>query len=265
MRGSLASFVLFLALSAGCGESGPGPDGGGITSDFDLPGAGFNDTGVEGYAGLDLPDDWTHLFGSKANGDFDRECRDLQRCGVAGAVPSFGLLTGEQDSFAVVTTGNFSCDFSDFDDCPNPEIPVAVSGTGTIQGILVDTDDDQEWTGARLVFRYALLSGRDDPTGSADSVVIQAGPLGGPMTTILRLSSGDLGDSLPLRAGGCGIQELPASGGVSTNYPACSEWQDGSADITEFIGDSTVFQFIAGEAGAAITLAFDNVKIELSR
>jgi hypothetical protein len=257
--------MLFLVLSAGCGESGSGPDGDGTTTDFDLPGAGFNDTGVEGYAGLDLPDDWTHLFGSKANGDQDRECRDLQRCGVAGAVPSFGLLSGEQDSFAVVTTGNFLCDFSDFDDCSNPEITVAVSGTGTIQGILVDTDDGQEWTGAELVFRYALLSGRDDPAGSADSVVIRAGPLGGPMSTVWRLSSDALGDSLTLRVGGCGIQELPDPDGVSTNYPACSEWQDGSADITDFIGESTVFQFIAGEAGAAIALAFDNVKIELSR
>ena len=264
MRGSTASFVLFLAISAGCGESGPGPDGGGVTTDIDLAGAGFNDTGVDGYGALDLPVEWTHLFGSKANGDQSRECRDLHRCGVAGAVPSFGLLTGEQDGFAVVTTGNFLCDFSDFDDCTNPEIEVTVSGTGTIGKTLVGTDDDQEWTGATLVFRYALLSGRDDPAGSADSVVIKAGPLNGPMTTVLRLSSGDLGDALPLRPGGCGIQELP-SGGVSTNYPACSEWQDGSADITEFIGDSTVFQFIAGEAGASIALAFDNVKIELSR
>jgi hypothetical protein len=130
----------------------------------------------------------------------------------------------------------------------------------------VGTDDGQEWTGAELVFRYALLSGRDDPAGSADSVVIRAGLQGGSMTTVLRLSSGDLGESLPLRPGGCGIQELPDSGGgVSTNYPACSEWQDGAADITAFIGDSTVFQFIAGEAGAAIALAMDDVKIELSR
>jgi hypothetical protein len=87
------------------------------------------------------------------------------------------------------------------------------------------------------------------------------------MTTVLRLDSDDLGSALPLRSGGCGIQALPdtGTGGVSTNYPACSEWQDGSADITDFIGETTVFQFIAGEAGAAIALALDDVKIELSR
>jgi hypothetical protein len=265
MRGSTASFMLLFALSAACGESGPGPDGGGTTTDIDLAGAGFNDTGVEGFAALDLPDDWQHLFGSRANGDDGDQCLNLQRCGLAGAVPSFGLLTGEEGNFAVVTTGNFLCDLFDFDDCSNPEMVVTVSGTGTIGNILVGTDDGQEWTAARLLFRFALLSGRDDPAGSADSVVITAGPLSGPMTTVLRLSSGDLGGSLSLRPGGCGIQELPSPGGVSTNYPACSEWQDGSADITDFIGDSTSFQFIAGEAGAAIALAFDNVRIELSR
>jgi hypothetical protein len=262
MRESLASLMLLVALAGGC-DGGSGP-GGGVTTDLDLAGAGFNDTGVEGYAGLDLPNEWTHLFGSKANGDTERECRDFQRCGVAGAVPSFGLLTGEPDSFAVVTTGNFPCDFSDFDDCPNPEMTVSVSGMGNF-GTLVDTDDGQEWTSAELVFRYALLSGRDDPAGSTDSVVVKAGPQGGTMTTVLRLTSGDLGGSLPLRSGGCGIQELPDAGGIATNYPACSEWLDGSADITDFIGESTVFQFIAGEAGAAIALALDSVRIRLSR
>lgn len=267
MRRSFTSFMLFAAL-AGCSDGGSGPGGGdGTTTDLDLDGAGFNDTGVEGFAGLDLPNEWTHLFGSKANGDFDRECRDLQRCGIAGVVSSWGLLSGENGNFAVVTTGNFQCDPADWDDldpCPTPEKPVSVSGMGNF-GTLVDTDDGQEWTGAELVFRYVLLSGRDDPAGSADSVVIKAGPRGGPMTTILRLSSGDLGESLPLRSGGCGIQELPAPGGVSTNYPTCSEWQDGTANITPFIGDTTVFQFIAGEAGSAIALALDDVKIELSR
>lgn len=268
MRASVASFMVMAALAAGCSDGGTGPGGGGATTDLDLPGAGFNDTGVDGFGNLDLPDLWTHLFGRKQEGDDQRECRDLQRCGVAGVVASWGQLTGENGNFAVVTTGNFQCAFDDFIDdseCTElGEVPVTVSGIETFTA-LVDTDDDQEWTGAQLVFRYALLSGRDDPAGSADSVVITAGPQGGPFTTVLRLSSGDLGESLPLRSGGCGIQELPAPGGVSTNYPACSEWQDGAADITAFIGDSTVFQFIAGEAGAAIALALDDVKIELSR
>ena len=95
-------------------------------------------------------------------------------------------------------------------------------------------------------------------------MIVRIAPAAGTPTTVLRLIADDL-TGLPLRPGGCGIQELPSPGGVSTNYPTCSEWQDGSADITDFIGDSTVFQFIAGEAGAAIALAFDNVKIELSR
>jgi len=269
MRRSITWLVLTVALSSACSDDGSGPgDGGGATTDLDLPGAGFNDTGVDGFGNLDLPDLWTHLFGRKQEGDDQRECRDLQRCGVAGVVASWGELTGENGNFAVVTTGNFQCVTDDFFDdfacLEQGEVPVTVSGIETFQA-LVDTDDDQEWTGAELVFRYTLLSGRDDPAGSADSVVIKAGPQGGPFTTVLRLSSGELGESLPLRSGGCGIQELPAPGGVSTNYPACSEWQDGAADITGFIGDSTVFQFIAGEAGAAIALALDDVRIELSR
>lgn len=268
MRRSLTSFTLLVALSAGCSDDGSGPDGGGITTDLELAGAGFDDTGVEGFGELDLPNAWTHLFGSKADADFDRLCRDLQQCGVAGVVASLGPLTGEAGNFALVTTGDFQCDPNDFSgdpaDCANPAMPVAVSGMGTF-GSLVDTDDGQEWTSATLVFRYALLSAREDAAGAADSVVINAGPFGGPMTTVLRLSAGSLGGSLPLRVGGCGTQVLPDPGGIATTYPTCSEWQDASADISEFIGQETAFQFIAGEAGAAVALAVDDVKIELSR
>ena len=108
-----------------------------------------------------------------------------------------------------MTTGNFQCaldDFFDDSECTElGEVPVTVSGIETFTA-LVDTDDDQEWTGAQLVFRYALLSGRDDPAGSVDSVVIKAGPQEAPCPTVLRLSSGDLGESLSLRSGGCGIR-----------------------------------------------------------
>lgn len=264
MRRYVASFMLVTACLAGCGESGTGN---GITTDLDLPGAGFNDTGVDGFGDLDLPDLWTHLFGRRQDGDELHECRDFQRCGVGGVVPSLDLLSGENGNFAVVTTGNFRCVTDDFFDdplCADQEVPVAVSGIETFPA-LVDTDDGQEWTGAELVFRYTLLSAREDPAGSADSVVIRAGPDGGTMTTVLRFESGDLGASLPLRAAGCGTQVLPPPGGIATTYPACSEWQDASADITAFIGQQVRFQFIAGEAGAAIALALDDVKIALTR
>jgi hypothetical protein len=268
MRRHIASFILLAVLVGGCTDPGGG-NGDGIITDLDLPGAGFNDTGVDGFGDLDLPNLWTHMFGRKQDGDdLDEvhECRDFQRCGVAGVVESLDLLTGENGNFAVVTTGNFRCDTDDFFDepfCENQEMPVTVSGVETFPA-LVDTDDGQEWTGAALVFRYALLSARPDPAGSADSVVIRAGPDGGE-ATVLRLTSGSLGDSLPVRASGCGTQELPDSAGIVTNYPTCSEWQEASADITEFIGQEVRFQFIAGEAGGAIALAFDDVKIELSR
>jgi hypothetical protein len=269
MRRRNALFVVLAMLAGGCTDAGGG-NGDGISTDLDLPGAGFTDTGVDGFGDLDLPNLWTHMFGRKQDGDdLDEvhECRDFQRCGVAGVVASLDLLTGEDGNFAVVTTGNFRCVTDDFFDepfCENQEVPVTVSGVETFPA-LVDTDDGQEWTGAALVFRYALLSAREDPAGSADSVVIRAGPDGGQATTVLRLTSGSLGESLPLRASGCGTQVLPAPDGIETTYPTCSEWQDASADITDFIGQEVRFQVIAGEAGAAIALAFDNVKIELTR
>ena len=92
MRASVASFMVMAALAAGCSDGGTGPGGGGASTDLDLPGAGFNDTGVDGFGNLDLPDLWTHLFGRKQEGDDQRECRDLQRCGVAGVVASWGRL-----------------------------------------------------------------------------------------------------------------------------------------------------------------------------
>jgi hypothetical protein len=270
MRRSLASFMLLAALSAGCGDDGNG-NGNGTSTEFDLPGSGFDLTGVDGFGNLDLPDSWLHLFGRKQDGDFQLECRSLHRCGVAGVVPSLELLSGESGNFAVVTTGDFRCEGDDFSEDPPPpctgqQVAVEVSGTETAP-ILVDTEDDQAWTGAELLFRYVLLSAREDPAGSVDSVVIKAGPDGGPMATVLRLSSGSLGGSLPLRAGGCGTQALPDTGaaGIATTYHSCSEWQDGAADITEFIGQEVKFQFIAGEAGAAIALALDDVRVELSR
>jgi len=144
-------------------------------------------------------------------------------------------------------------------------VPVTVSGVESLLPQLVDTDDGQEWTGAALLFRYTLLSAREDPAGSVDSVVVRVQPDNTSPSTVLRLTAGDLGASLPLRGSTCGTQPLPALDGAETTYPACSQWQEARADITDFIGQEVGFQFIAGEAGAAIAIAFDNVKIELSR
>jgi hypothetical protein len=266
MRRRLGLPMLLAVLVAGCTDEGGG-NGDDIVTELDLPGSGFNDTGVFGFGGLDLPDLWTHMFGRAQDGDEARECRDLQRCGLGGVVDAFGLLSGEAGNFAVVTTGNFRCvpdDFIEFDACVGQEVPVTVSGVQTFP-LLVDTDDGQEWTGASLLFRYAVLSAREDPAGSADSIVIRAEPSGVEAATVLRFTSGSLGGSLPLQGSSCGTQPLPAFDGIETTYPTCSEWQDASADITDLIGQEVSFQFVAGEAGAAIALAFDDVRIELSR
>jgi hypothetical protein len=263
MRPRVRWLIGLAALVTGCTESTSG-NGDGTTTELVLAGGGFTDTGVFGFGGLDLPDLWTHMFGRAQEADFDRECRDQHRCGVGGVVDAFGLLTGEDGRFAVVTTGDFRCTTQDFEDCADQEVPVIVSGVQTFPQ-LVDTDDGQVWTEAELVFRYSLLSSLADPAGAVDSVVVRAGPDGSTPTTVLRLTAGDLADSLPVQASTCGTQPLPALGGAETTYLTCSEWQDARLDITEFIGQEISFQFVGGEAGAAIALAFDNVKIGLSR
>ena len=143
-----------------------------ITSAVSIEGGGFNDTGVDGFGDLDLPNLWSHKFGRAQEADDVRECRDQARCGVGGVVDDFGLLTGTSGKFAIVTTGNVECD-PNLDDCcaPNPdplapcethEIPVLVSGIETFPRS-VDSDDGQTWTGAALLFDYSLLSGRAIP------------------------------------------------------------------------------------------------------
>jgi hypothetical protein len=184
-------------------------------------------------------------------------------------VDTFGFLVGANDSFAVVTTGDFRCTPSDFfDECQNPDstfdVPVEVSGVGTFP-VLVDTDDGQTWTGARLLFQYTLLSARVDPAGAQDSVVVRVRPKLGSLTRVFRLTASDLGSSLPLRSESCGTRTLPDTNGVATSYPSCSDWTEAEIDLTEFIGDSVRIEFVAGEAGAAIALALDEARIEVSR
>ncbi|MGH7526827.1 MAG: hypothetical protein ACREMX_08985 [Gemmatimonadales bacterium] len=265
MRPGICALVLLTAVVSGC-ESSTG-NGELITGNITIAGGGFSDTGVEGFGGLDLPNSWEHLYGRKQEGDPDRECRDQQRCGVGGVVDAFGLLTGENGGFALVTTGDFRCTPSDFfDECDLNvvDVPVAVSGVRSF-AILVDTDDGQTWTGATLLLEYALLSARTEPAGAQDSVVVRVLPEAGAPTRVLRLTASDLGGSLPLRSGTCGNQPLPAPDGADTNYPSCSEWTEAALDLTDFIGQSVRIEFVAGEAGAAIALAFDEVRIEVSR
>ena len=272
MRPANWHLLLVALLASGCG-SPSGPDGGGtITSDITIAGGGFSDTGVEGFGNLDLPNSWEHMFGRQQEGDDingSHECRDQHRCGVGGATRVFGLLS-TPDSFAVVTTGDFRCEpgvsFNNPDDCGlvTDSIPVTVSGVRTTPALRIEKGG-QTWTGALLRFQYTLLSGRSDPAGGNDSVVVRILPQGGSATTVLRLKPTDLGASLPLRASGCGQQALPSAGGVVTSYPSCSEWHDAEVDISNFIGQLVQIEFVAGEAGAAIALAFDDVRIEVSR
>jgi hypothetical protein len=259
--------VVLAALLVGCTTEGPDS----ILGDVAIAGGGFDDTGVQGFGGLNLPNSWLHLFGRLQEVDADRECRDQQRCGVGGVVHAFGLLTAPSDSFAVVTTGDFLCDSNLDDCCEDPvaevcvahDIPVLVSGIEATE-LTIDTGDDQAWTNATLLFDYSLLSARADPAGAGDSVIVRLVPTGGTATTVLRLTADEL-TALPLHASGCGTQPLPALDGTETTYPTCSEWRERRVDITPFLGQEVRIQFIAGEDGAAIALALDNVRIEVSR
>jgi hypothetical protein len=270
MRSRIWVSIMLAVVLTGCSTE----ESDTIFGSVSIAGGGFSDTGVDGFGNLDLPDLWTHMFGRLQESDDVngvRECRDEQRCGVGGVVEAFGLLTGPSDSFAVVTTGDFLCDNNLDDCCEDPlaevcvahNIPVLLSGVQTFART-IETDDGQTWTGAALLFDYTLLSARANPAGAADSVIVRLLPTGGTATTVLRLTADDLTD-LPLHDSGCGTQPLPALGGTETSYPTCSEWSERRVDITPFLGQEVSIQFIAGEAGAAIALAFDNVRIEVSR
>jgi hypothetical protein len=261
--------VMLAVLLSGCGSTDEGSDT--VFGNVSIAGGGFSDTGVDGFGDLDLPNSWSHMFGRAQESDDLRECRDQHRCGVGGVVDAFGLLTGAGGQFAVLTTGDFLCDSNLDDCCEDPfaevcvahDIPVLLSGVQTFART-IETDDGQTWTGAHLLFDYSLLSARANPAGAADSVIIRLLPTGGAATTVLRLTPDDLA-GLPLHASGCGTQPLPALGGTETSYPTSSEWSDRRVDITPFLGQEVSIQFIAGEAGAAIALAFDDVRIEVSR
>ena len=267
MRSQMWVPMALALLLIGCATDESDP----IFGDVAIAGGGFDDTGVEGFGGLNLPDSWLHLFGRLQEVDADRVCRDQQLCGVGGVVHAFGLLTAPSDSFAVLTTGDFLCDSNLDDCCEDPlaevcvahDIPVLVSGIEATQ-FTIDTDDGQTWTDAALLFDYSLLSARADPAGAGDSVIVRLLPTGGTATTVLRLTADDL-TGLPLHASGCGTQPLPALGGTETSYPTCSEWAERRVDITPFLGQEVRIQFIAGEDGAAIAIALDNVRIEVSR
>jgi hypothetical protein len=259
--------VMLATLLIGCTTEGPDT----ILGDVAIAGGGFDEAGVEGFGGLNLPDSWLHLFGRLQEIDELRECRDQHRCGVGGLVHAFGLLTAPSDSFAVLTTGDFLCDSNLEDCCEDPQaevcvahdIPVLVSGIEATE-LTIDTNDGQTWTDAALLFDYSLLSARADPAGAGDSVIVRLVPTGGTAATVLRLTADDL-TTLPLHASGCGTQLLPAPDGTETTYPTCSEWAERRVDITSFLGQEVRIQFIAGEDGAAIALALDNVRIEVSR
>ncbi len=255
--------TLVLLMVTGC-SSGTDDGGDGITETVSIAGGGFSDTGVFGFGGLDLPDLWSHMFGRAQEGDPDRECRDQHRCGVGGVVDAFGLLTGLNGKFAVVTTGDFRCTTNDFDDCADNDVTVLVSGVQTFPAT-VATPDNQVWTSATIIFNHALLSGRANPAGAADSVVVNVLPTGGAPTRVLKLTAADLGTTLSLQGSSCGTQPLPALDGAETTYPSCSEWSERRVDLTPFLGQEVSLQFIAGEAGAAIALAFDDLRIEVSR
>jgi hypothetical protein len=229
-----------------------------------IGGGGFSNTEVFGFGGLDLPALWTHMFGRAQEGDPDRECRDQHRCGVGGAVASFGSLTGDDGNFGIVTTGDFRCVSNDFDDCGDSTVTVLVSGVQTFAAPVTIQDQAQP-TGATLIFSFSLLSARSSPAGASDSVVLVAAPNGGVATRVLKLTADDLGKSLTLRSGGCGTQGLPAGFGTETTYPTCSEWKEERVDFTDFLGQEVSLQIIAGEAGAAIALAFDDLRIDFEK
>jgi hypothetical protein len=261
--------ALVTGLLAGCGE-GPGPTG---SEDalVAIGGGGFDEAGVEGFASLDLPggvdpqDTWAFLFGSNTGNPDDclgaNGAAPPGQCGLGGVVSSWGALTSPTLAFGVVTTNNFP-------DAGNT-IPVVLSGISS-PDLVVSTQDGRTWTRAALTLDLALLSARANPAAGGDQATILVGPEPGTMTTVFTARGSDLGGSLPLRPGGCGEQPLPADEfGIVTPMPTCSDWHHQEIDISQFLEQTVRIQIIVAEAGGGadpgLTLAFDNLEIEVSR
>jgi hypothetical protein len=265
--------ALLTGLLAGCGGEGPGLPG----TDNDvvaIGGGGFDEAGVEGFAGLNLPggafpeDTWAFLFGANTGNPDDclgaNGAAPPGQCGLGGVVSSWGTLTSPTLAFGVVTTNDFPDPFNTIN-----TIPVVLSGISS-PDLIVSTQDGQTWTRAALTLDLALLSARADPAAGGDQATILVGPESGPMTTVFTTRGSDLGGSLPLRPGGCGEQALPADeSGLVTPMPTCSDWHHQEIDISQFLEQTVRIQIIVAEAGGGadpgLTLAFDNLEIEVSR
>jgi len=231
---------------------------------------------VSGFAGLNLPggalpeDTWAFLFGSNTGNPDD--CLGANgalppgRCGLGGVVRSWGTLTIQPSNsslgFGVVTTNDF------LDDVGNT-IPVVLSGISS-PALLVSAQDGRTSTGATLKLNLALVSARASPAAGGDEATILV-VAAGTQTTVFTARGSDLGGSLPLRPGGCGEQQLPAGDfpGIVTPMPTCSDWQHQEINISQFLEQTVRIQIIVAEAGggadAGLTLAFDSLKIEVSR
>lgn len=261
---ALALFTTLLA--GGCSDSGPGSADFGDTGA--LLGGGFNDTGVEGFAGVAIPNNWRYLFGQANFGDSSRQvCFTTGQCGVAGVTNQFGNISSSPaDSFGFVTTSNFFDDAND--DGLADSIVVIRSG---IASDSFDIPGSDSLGAARLTFNYAFLTSRDSPSTHQDSALVRL-VLEGDTVPLLKVTTTDLqpGGTLSPLPGGCGEHVLgsnldPAKT-VTTTYSLCTGWIAETVSVSPLRGKRVSLEIVVDEVGGdtdqATALLFNTIKLE---
>ena len=161
------------------------------------------------------------------------------------------------DCFALLTTANF------FRGSPDPVINVR-SGLQTCFTLPANTG----WV---MNFDWALLSRAPATSPSTDAfavVLVEEAStcFTAPVAPLeaFRISRSELQQgAVPLKEGGCGSLTL---GGVPSEYPLCTGWQNSSIDMSAFAGKLVQVWLYVDEGGidpgVATSFAIDNLKFE---
>ncbi|HEX3234050.1 MAG TPA: hypothetical protein VHR41_07615 [Gemmatimonadales bacterium] len=257
---SLAVALFTTMLAGGCTDSTSTREPGDFGDTGALLNGGFNDTGVEGFAGQAVPTNWRYLFGQANFGDSSRLfCFTTGQCGVAGVTDRFGDIASASDSFGFVTTSNFLEDM-DFDDSVDSVVVIR-------SGIASDTFDipgSDSLEAARITFDYAFLTSRNSPATHQDSALVRVVAEGDTLP-LLKVTTSDLqpGGTLSPLPGGCGQDSMTT---VTTTYSLCTGWLAETVSVSPLRGKRASLEIVVDEVGGdtdqATALLFNNVKLE---
>ncbi len=251
MRAIATALLLLAAAGCGAGDILPPITGGGY-SPTGLPGAGGTNTRV-GFLDTGLPTGWGWPFGGKFDGD--KLCSASRLCGLGGQTTktSTGYATFASGGVQMFFVSTKALTDTIGDGTVLQSFDVKASGIQRDAFPLVTANASRK---LRLSFDYAFLLGRNV---AGDSAVVQIAPAGGAAVTLFRVTSGDVGASVPRRAGDCGKSGFSdgasryESAAVATVFTKCTDWTPETADISAYRGKTVRLLFITGEAGTSFT------------